>query len=610
MKWEGSSYGDCFLIANCNNLTSPPVSIAKQGNAAILRWFEERKRAGTQKVNEARLLLLGQGGSGKTTLKEKLRDKNAKMPEPDATTIGIEVTLMRHTTSEGGDFTVHVWDFGGQNIQKYAHQFFLSDSVVYAVLSNEREQNPNFQYWLNIIELLGKDSPMFIVQNERDGHAEPLKNITQIQERFPKNFKSVEQVNLKNAATDARFDILKQRLFYEATQLPHTRKEFLTSFVNVRRKLQTLSETEHSISYKDFKQLCRDEGIEDELLMQDYAQTFTFLGIALHFSDDIHLKTQVFLRPKWIIDALFKLLYHPKVEQQQGRFSENDADSIWCDPEHDAMHGVLLRLMEKFHLCYPIEGTKNYIVPQRLPARTEPFVPPADATQVLYRYKFMPSGILTQLTCRLHYRIEGDCVWSDAVQFVDKSGTGRAFVRELQSEHSIEINAFGAQKADILNQVVDILDDIHANTKYGNLRFEKLVPCPCAECANRRSRKEEAEFFNYDFLLELLREGETESDRCRQSKRKFPIRDILKNAQVRIFKTEQIRDLIAADQIERALNLLRGQFEDDHEIIIQMSRLNSLEREQRLGQLADKEYKTEKNRLRDAVLKTLATLKD
>jgi hypothetical protein len=277
-------------------------------------------------------------------------------------------------------------------ISRNTPQFFLSDSVVYAVLSNEREQNPNFQYWLNIIELLGKDSPMFIVQNERDGHAEPLKNITQIQERFPKNFKSVEQVNLKNAATDARFDILKQRLFYEATQLPHTRREFLSSFVNVRRKLQTLSETEHSISYKAFKQLCRDEGIEDELLMQDYAQTFTFLGIALHFSDDIYLKTQVFLRPKWIIDALFKLLYHPKVEQQQGRFSENDADSIWCDSEHDGMHGVLLRLMEKFHLCYPIEGSKNYIVPQRLPARTEAFVAPDDATQIVYRYKFMPSG--------------------------------------------------------------------------------------------------------------------------------------------------------------------------------------------------------------------------
>jgi internalin A len=611
--WDGS---DGIYTKGCP-LSSPPIEIIKQGNEAILRWFAENRRVGTQKVNEARLLLLGQGGSGKTTLKEKLRDRHAPMPEPDDTTRGINIELLPHASGDGSEFTVHVWDFGGQNIQKYAHQFFLSDSVVYAVLSNEREQNPNFQYWLNIIELLGKDSPVYIVQNEFTGHAEPLKDVAQIQERFPQTFRSVEQVNLAEAATDPRFEALKLKLFHEATRLPHTQKEYLTSFVNVRRKLQALAETEPSIPFKQFKQLCRDEGISDELLMQDYAHTFTFLGIALHFHDDIFLKTSVFLRPKWMIDALFQLLYHEKVEQQAGRFSEQDADDIWADPEYDYMHGTLLRLMERFHLCYRIEGTKDYIVPQRLPARTEAFAPPEDNTQVAYRYKFMPSGILTQLTCRLHHRIEGGGphvsplaphVWSDAVQFSDKNTAGRVFVRELQAQHFLEINAFGAHKADMLNQVVDILDDIHANTKFGNLRVEKLVPCPCAECALLRSRREEAAFFDYDFLLKLLREGETESDRCRQSMRKFPIREILKNAEVRVFKVEHIRELIAADEMEAALRLLRGQFEDNSEVIVQMGRLSQLERAHRTGQLAEKEYRQEKSRISAGVLATLQAL--
>lgn len=630
IKWSGRSWGDDAIYIKDCPLTSPPIHIAQQGNAAILRWFAENRRVGTQKVNEARLLLLGQGGSGKTTLKEKLRDKNAPMPLPDDTTRGINIELLPHTCGDGSDFTVHVWDFGGQNIQKYAHQFFLSDSVVYAVLSNEREQNPNFQYWLNIIELLGKDSPVYIVQNEREGHAEPLKDVAQIQERFPHTFRSVEQVNLSKAATDDRFEALKLKLFHEAARLPHTQKEYLRSFVNVRRNLQTLAETEHSIPFKQFKQLCRDEGITDELLMQDYAHTFTFLGIALHFYDDIHLKTTVFLRPKWMIDALFQLLYHPKVEAQAGRFSESDADGIWAEPEYDDMHGTLLRLMEKFHLCYRIEGSHNYIVPQRLPARTEAFVPPADATQVVFRYKFMPSGILTQLTCRLHHRIESaapyagmgfrpagseaeshsaiQCVWSDAVQFSDKNNSGRVFVREVQTAHFLEINAFGPQKADILNQVVDILDDIHANTKFGNLRVEKFVPCPCDTCAQYRSRREDATLFDYDELLEQLRDGETESNRCRLGKRRLPIRDILKNAEVRVFKIEHIRDLLAADQMEAALRLLRGQFEESNEVVQQMARLSRLEREQRLGQLSDKDYRQEKSHISAGVLATLGEL--
>jgi hypothetical protein len=194
------------------------------------------------------------------------------------------------------------------------------------------------------------------------------------------------------------------------------------------------------------------------------------------------------------------------------------------------------------------------------------------------------------------------------VQFSGKNTAGRVFVRELQAQHFLEINAFGAHKADMLNQVVDILDDIHANTKFGNLRVEKLVPCPCAECALLRSRREEAAFFDYDFLLKLLREGETESDRCRQSMRKFPIREILKNAEVRVFKVEHIRELIAADEMEAALRLLRGQFEDNSEVIVQMGRLSDLEREQHLGKLSDKDYNREKSRLRAGVLATLQAL--
>ena len=150
-------------------IVNPPEAIVEEGIEAIQRYFKEVERTHLKPVNEARLLLVGEGESGKTTLKEKLHNPHAAMPEPDATTIGIDVSYLDCQNAADEPFTVHVWDFGGQNIQKYAHQFFLSDSVVYAVLSNARKQNPNFTYWLNIIELLGKNSPFVIVQNEKDG---------------------------------------------------------------------------------------------------------------------------------------------------------------------------------------------------------------------------------------------------------------------------------------------------------------------------------------------------------------------------------------------------------------------------------------------------------
>jgi internalin A len=588
-----------------NPLSNPPVEIVAQGNEAILRYWEETARSGTQKVNEARLLLVGQGGAGKTTLKEKLLDRKANMPAPYATTKTIHIAPLSCKDGDGADFVLQVWDFGGQNIQKYAHQFFMSDSVVYALLSNTREQNPNFQYWLNIIEMLGKDSPFFIVQNEKDGHAESLKDITQIQERFPSTFQSVEQVNLKNAETDPRFDILERRLLYAATQLPHTRKEYPLSFIHVRRALENLSKTQQTIPFKQFKDLCKAEGITDLDLMNDYARTFTSLGIALHFADDLHLKTQVFLRPKWIIDALFGLLYAPVVEAQNGQFSASDAERIWVGDEYEDMHGVLLQLMLRFKLCYALPNAQGYIVPQRLLTRIEPFVPPADATHIVYRYRFLPSGILTQLTCTLHTRIEEDKAWNDAVQFSTKSGQGRVFVRENSNSDSIEIFGYGQDKADLLNAVVDAMDEIHDTSKFGNLKVEKLVPCPCSICAAARAKQEAAEFFDYDFLMVLLRNGETESDRCKLSMKKFPIREILKASNIRVFKIKQVKDLLANDQIEQALRLLHGQFPADNEVLVQLSRIARNGRMDRMGQMDDQASSIERNKIINGVMEML-----
>jgi hypothetical protein len=78
-------------------------------------------------------------------------------------------------------------------------------------------------------------------------------------------------------------------------------------------------------------------------------------------------------------------------------------------------------------------------------------------------------------------------------------------------------------------------------------------------CAATRVKQEKAEFFDYNFLIELLQDCETESDRCRLSKKKFPIKTILKASSIRTVKIEQIKDLLSADKVEEALIILRGQ---------------------------------------------------
>lgn len=56
-----------------NPITTPPLEIVKQGNEAVLAYFDsieqsEKEGKEVQGLNELKLLLVGEGAAGKTSL--------------------------------------------------------------------------------------------------------------------------------------------------------------------------------------------------------------------------------------------------------------------------------------------------------------------------------------------------------------------------------------------------------------------------------------------------------------------------------------------------------------------------------------------------------------
>jgi internalin A len=573
VKWKGAESLDGIYIKD-TPLSNPPIEIVKQGNAAILRYWKEQERSGTIQLNEARLLIVGQGGAGKTTLRKKLMDRQAVLPEAKDTTRGIEIEVLSFQNTEGGLFYLHIWDFGGQDIQHYAHQFFLSDSVVYVLVHSTREhgeeKGDDSNYWLSIIELLGKGSPTIIVQNEKFGHTRELKNIAGVRERFG-NVRQFIKVDLSQAkdANYKPFKDLEGEIQHLACHLPHIGKPFSRSLIDVQEQLKILSKDKSSITWDNFEDLCGQQGITDTELMRDYARYFHQLGISLWFEEDEFLDQYVFLRPKWIIDALFELLYEGEALRKQAFISVKDVRDIWKGKEYKGMHGNLLRLMKNFEMCYEIVGdTPQYIVPQLLPADRAEYIPAVDATKVVFQYKFLPKGFLTRLTCRLHNRIDGNQVWNDAVQFKDAGGA-TVFAKETYAQNAIELIAEGNGKRQLLNEVINTLKDINTSSKFANLQVEILVPCPCKTCQKGDKRYS----FDFDYLRRKLLKGQTKAE-CQVSLDDVTIKDILR--EVSPFSFAQIKEMITNGRVKEALNLLRGRYDERHEVILLVSQLSQL----------------------------------
>ena len=118
IKWEEESTG--VSVFSCP-LTSPPPEIVKQGNEAILRYFDEREKYGTDQIYEAKLLIIGEGGAGKTTFCHKLFNAEAELPKEKDSTQGIDVRPFYFDMPAGKRFRLNVWDFAGQGKYQAAH---------------------------------------------------------------------------------------------------------------------------------------------------------------------------------------------------------------------------------------------------------------------------------------------------------------------------------------------------------------------------------------------------------------------------------------------------------------------------------------------------------
>jgi len=98
-----------------NPIENPPDEVNIDSAEAMIRYFEEVEKSGKTQVKEAKLLLTGSGEVGKTSLRYRIIDKKKALPKKEARTKQIDVDKYHFDTSEG-DFTAHIWDFGGQQI--------------------------------------------------------------------------------------------------------------------------------------------------------------------------------------------------------------------------------------------------------------------------------------------------------------------------------------------------------------------------------------------------------------------------------------------------------------------------------------------------------------
>jgi internalin A len=92
----------------------PPEILAKEPGVILSFFFDNIRRP----LNESKILIVGQGSVGKTSVRERLVHNTYNSHENKTEGIGISQWQIddTHTENLQGKITLNLWDFGGQEI--------------------------------------------------------------------------------------------------------------------------------------------------------------------------------------------------------------------------------------------------------------------------------------------------------------------------------------------------------------------------------------------------------------------------------------------------------------------------------------------------------------
>jgi len=476
-----------------NPIITPPEYILSQGIEAIRTYFETED---FRFLYEAKLLFVGEPGAGKTSLRKKLLQPDYSVPNhEEESTLGIEIEKgwsFPCTTNQDISFSANLWDFGGQQIQYMTHQFFLTSRSLYLLVSDDREQRTNFDYWFNIIRLLGGGSPVLVVLNEKNHQS--ISNFDLVATR--KNFEGlqIEKFDVDLSKNDGRPEALRQKICEMLSTLKHVGDKLPAQWIPIRKTLEKRQDKNH-ISISEYFEICKKEGVTDASAQSVLSTYLHDLGILLHFKDDLALSDTMFLNPQWAMDAVYTALSDKHLPENGGRFEKAWLFRLWekkgYSPE-EQVKLLLLMLKNNFELCYVLAGSEDeaFIAPQHLP-EIKPLFQWDENHNLRFRlqYPFMPQGIMTRLIVQLNHLIDHEngqnLVWKNGV--VLKRDGVRAWVIQEKTKKeglnviNIQVSGPPHKKKELLTTLRDKIREIH-DKSFKNILVNQMIPCNCEEC--------------------------------------------------------------------------------------------------------------------------------
>ena len=484
---------------------------------AILAAYRRFSGGSKQSLNEAKLLVVGNEAVGKTSLLHFLTENKPRDPD-EKKTPGVathEKIDTRAWSPKESDIRLNVWDFGGQEMMRGTHRFFLTARSFYLlVLEDRRQDDRSILDWLKTIRNRAAGSPILVVINKSDGGKEELRlDENGLRRKYPEIIGFLRASCNDDDYSRESIRNLRQKIIdtvINDERLQHARDELPSSWIEIKNEVTALAEKKAVLSIQDFNDLCISEEVgaevtdenEQRALLQLLHDLGTIIAYGLDqdapsFSKEINL-----LDPNWLTGAIYQILNHPSLRDQHGEFTSEQMKA-WLDPEiyPEERHSFILGMMqdEELGLCFRLTTAtreERYLIPEALPASKPDYegIWPEDSLRFRFHYGYLPPGLMPRFLVEAHRnQTENKTRWRRGGVFVAAQCKVLVEADMGASPQKIDIAVTGPQKQRraALAVILNYLQQVHEF----NRECEPKARVPLSDQPDRD--------VSYDHLLRL-----------------------------------------------------------------------------------------------------------
>jgi internalin A len=443
----------------------------------IFNYLRQLRSGEVLPLNEAKLILIGQGSVGKTSLIKKLVHNCYNPNEQQTDGLNVEPWEIQVNSK---DIRLNVWDFGGQEIYHATHQFFLTKCSLYLLVCNCRtsEAENRIEYWLKLIKIFGDQSPVIIVGNKKDEQPFDI-NRKVLREKYP----NIQAIIETSCSENIGIDELRSAILDQVANLKEIYDLIPLSWFSVKQQLEAM--TEDFISYNRYIGICHENKIPEEQNQEQLIDLLHRLGLVLNFRDHPILKSTNVLKPNWVTEGIYAILSDETLKKEnKGIFTLADLSRV-LDPARYPVnrYDYLIELMKEFELCFDIDSTpKQFLIPAILP-KDEPQNTnlEGDTLEFQYHYRILPNSIISRFIVNTSDYIHNQTYWRSGVMLAYPESREVYNIARIKADTEdkkifIAISGRKETRREFLAIIRKELNKIHQN--FSNLDITEWITIP------------------------------------------------------------------------------------------------------------------------------------